>query len=155
LSSYRYTGVSVESIPSAPHQTNAGSLQSNRGQSTKTSRQEDGNQLVAPIYLRGQSLGSIVIKRDPDEAPWTTEDVALLDDVSAQIGLALENARLLEETQQRARQDRIIADITARVRSSLDPETILQTAVRELGTALGTDRAFVRLGGARQDEQEK
>jgi hypothetical protein len=62
------------------------------------------------------------------------------------MALALENARLLEETQQRARRDRLIADITARVRSSRDPETILRTAVRELGAALGTDRARVQIG---------
>jgi len=68
--------------------------------------------------------------------------------------LALENARLLEETQQRAEQERIIASITARVRASMDPETILQTAVRELGAALGTDRAFVQLGVERQNNGE-
>lgn len=115
---------------------------------------ENGNQVFAPIYLRGQNLGSIVLRRGPEAAPWTAEEIALLNEVSAQIGLALENARLLEETQQRARQDRIIADITAQVRSSLDPETILQIAVRELGAALGTDRAFVRLGARRDGEAQ-
>jgi hypothetical protein len=38
-----------------------------------------------------------------------------------------------------------LREITARVRSSSDPDVILQAAVRGLGTALGR-RAFVRLG---------
>ena len=78
-----------------------------------------------------------------------------MDEICTQIGLALENARLLEETQERAEQERIIANITAQVRSSMDPETILQTAVRELGAALGSDRAFVRLGVDGQKNGEK
>jgi GAF domain-containing protein len=66
------------------------------------------------------------------------------------MALAIENARLLADTQQRAERERVIANITARVRASMDPKTILETAVRELGTALGTDRAFVQLGAGRQ-----
>jgi hypothetical protein len=62
------------------------------------------------------------------------------------MALAIENACLLDETRQRAEQERIVANITAQVRSSMDAETILQTAVRELGAALGADRAFVKLG---------
>lgn len=164
LSAYRYTGVSVEPVSDAGRPSTS-ALQSGlpsegeaiEGQmdAAETEKEnENGNQVFAPIYLRGQNLGSIVLRRGPEAAPWTAEEIALLNEVSAQIGLALENARLLEETQQRARQDRIIADITAQVRSSLDPETILQTAVRELGAALGTDRAFVRLGARRDGEAQ-
>ncbi len=156
--SYRYTGVSVEPVSRAARPPAARALEGKAIESEVSNdrmnvmEEENGGQVFAPIYLRGQNLGSIVLRRDPNAAPWTAEEIALVDEVSAQIGLALENARLLEETQQRARQDRIIADITARVRSSLDPETILQTAVRELGAALGTDRAFVRLGARRDGE---
>jgi GAF domain-containing protein len=41
----------------------------------------------------------------------------------------------------------MIAEITARVRASMDPETILRTALRELGAALGADRVMVRMMG--------
>ena len=78
----------------------------------------------------------------------------MAEELSTQIGLALENARLLEQTQQRAERERVIADITAQVRSSMDPATILQTAVRELGAALGTDRTFVQLGAVRPVSEE-
>jgi GAF domain-containing protein len=109
--------------------------------------EEDGHRLVSPIRLRGQLLGSIVLRREPQQAPWSSEDAAMVQEVSTQVALALENAQLLEESQRHSERDRLIAGITARVRSSMHMETILQTAVRELGAALGTDRAVVQLTG--------
>lgn len=102
--------------------------------------------LVVPINLRGEAVGALGLQETESGRMWTDEEIALIKDVADQLALAIDNARLLEETQQRAEQERIIANITARVRASMDPETILRTAVRELGAALGTDRAFVRLG---------
>ena len=144
---YRYTGVGVEPAPCStalemetpPPQRRAVVVQ-----------EEDRRRLIAPIRLRGQTLGSIVLRQGHEREPWSDEEIALVEELTTQIGLALENARLLEETRQRAKREQLIADITDRVRSSMDPETILQTAVRELGAALGTDRAFVRLGVGKQ-----
>jgi GAF domain-containing protein len=47
----------------------------------------------------------------------------------------------------------MIAEITARVRASMDPETVLRTALRELGAALGADRVMVRMGSAFRDHE--
>ena len=87
---------------------------------------------------------------------WFRSDLRLRDNTALaaaaaradQLALAIENVRLIAETQQRAERDRLIADITAQVRASMDVERILQTAVRGLGAALGTERAFIKLGGA-------
>jgi GAF domain-containing protein len=43
----------------------------------------------------------------------------------------------------------VLRELTARVRSSSDPDTIVRTTVRELGMALGR-RTFIRLGDAEQ-----
>jgi hypothetical protein len=45
-----------------------------------------------------------------------------------------------------------LREITARVRNSTEPDTIVRTAVRELGTALGR-RTFIRLGDAERLSQ--
>jgi len=83
-----------------------------------------------------------------EEQVVASDTVSLVEEVANRLALALENARLLDETRQRAQRDRLIADITAQVRASMDVERILQTAVRGLGAALGTDRAFIKLGGS-------
>lgn len=110
--------------------------------------------LVAPISLRGEILGTLGLHDTEGGRQWTDDEIALVEALADQMALAIENARLLEETQQRAEHERVIANITARVRSSMDPATILQTAVRELGAALGTDRAFVQLGVGRQPPEK-
>jgi hypothetical protein len=69
----------------------------------------------------------------------------LVEAVSRQLALALENARLLEDTQRRAAREQLIGDITARMRETLDMETVLKTAIREIGDALGLARVEVRM----------
>jgi GAF domain-containing protein len=110
--------------------------------------------LVAPVMLRGEVIGALGLHEPEGSKEWTEDEIALVETVATQMALAIENARLLEETQQRAERERIITDVTTRVRASMDLESILQTAVRELGAALGSDRAFIRLGvGVRPVEE--
>lgn len=101
--------------------------------------------LAVPIALRGQTIGVLGIE-DPDQArSWSDDDVALLEEVGQQLALALENARLFEETQRRAERERLVTDITARIRASTDILGVLETTATELGRALGTSRAVVKL----------
>jgi len=141
-SAYRYTGVGVEPVATVSLDTR-GAQPSHK----PIIVQEDGSrQLIAPIHLRGQTLGSITLRQSAEDAPWSDEETALVEELSTQIGLALDNARLLEETQQRAEQEKLIGDITARVRETLDVDTVLQTAIREIGQALGLAEIEVRMG---------
>jgi len=122
--------------------------ESARSESARSESEESGDivsTLAVPMKLRGQVVGVLNLRFEDE--PISSETVSLVEEVANRLALALENVRLLEETRERAEQERIVANITARVRASMDPETILQTAVRELGAALGTSRAFVRMGG--------
>jgi GAF domain-containing protein len=92
---------------------------------------EDGNLLNIPITLRGQRIGVIGLRRG-GESEWTESDRSLAIEIADQVGLALENARLLDDAQRRATQEQALSELTARLSRSLDPETLLQTAIREL-----------------------
>jgi hypothetical protein len=61
------------------------------------------------------------------------------------MAFAAENLRLLEETQQRAARERLLVGITSRVRETLDVDTVLQTAIREIGQALKLAEVEVRM----------
>jgi transcriptional regulator of acetoin/glycerol metabolism len=114
--------------------------------------------VAVPIKLRDQVVG--VLDLNFEDQSVSPETLTLVEEIAGRLALALENARLLDETRQRAQRDRLIADITAQVRASMDIERILKTAVQGIGAALGTDRAFIQLETGQQqaapadDEQQ-
>lgn len=121
---------------------------------TRTDNGAEQESLIVPISLRDEVIGVLGLEGTKDGQRWTDGEITLIEVIADQLALAVENARLLEETQQRAERERIIADITTKVRASMDPKMILQTAVRELGAALGTDQAFVTLGAGQNADDE-
>ena len=101
--------------------------------------------LVTPISLRGQVIGALGLQEAEGGRQWTEDEIALIEAIADQMALAIENARLIEETQRRAERERLLAEISARVRASTDVDTILRTAVRELGRALRASDGLIRL----------
>ncbi len=107
--------------------------------------------LEIPIRLRDQPIGSLRMEAGARQeagsaaTEWLPDELALIEAVTTQAALALENTRLLEETQRRADLERLSADITARLWSSSEPQAILRTALQELGDALGASEGLIEL----------
>jgi GAF domain-containing protein len=104
----------------------------------------------APIILRGKQIGTITITRKSD-GKWSKLDEGLLDEVAGQVGLAVDNIRLLEEATQRARQEQTVGKLANQFSQSLDLDTLLQTAARELGQLPDVSEVTVFIG--QQDEK--
>ncbi len=94
---------------------------------------DNPHQVKIPISLRGVRLGSLILKRDENTSAWTEEEKNLLTQASEQVALALDNARLYEEAQARASREQAINTLTANLSRSLDVETLLKAAVKQLG----------------------
>lgn len=103
---------------------------------------EAGSSVNVPLTLREQVIGKISIEGQQD---WSTEEKSLIEAVATQAALALENARLLDESQQLALRERLAAEITGKIWTSPTTDFILQTAVKELGRALRADEATIEL----------
>ena len=110
--------------------------------------------LLVPIRLRGEIIGLINLEDPALEHAWTAAEIQLANSVADQIGLALENARLLEETQRRAERERLVSDITTRLRASNDPHAILETAVTELKNALSVKQVRVLVNSPVSDRSQ-
>ncbi|MEK6222744.1 MAG: GAF domain-containing protein, partial [Chloroflexota bacterium] len=78
-----------------------------------------------PIHVRGEEIGVIDIVKD--QAGWSPEEVNLLNGLSDQLGVALDSARLFNETQQRAASERLVSEISNEIRERLDIDAILRT----------------------------
>jgi GAF domain-containing protein/HAMP domain-containing protein len=98
------------------------------------------NEVIAPITVRGQWIGSLQLGEEQQTRTWSEEDLHLIRAVADQVGQALENSRLLEETQRRAEREHLVSEITTKLRASNDPQVILKTAMKELREALRVKR---------------
>lgn len=96
---------------------------------------------------QGQVMGILGARGDAAH-PLSAEDRALLDALAEQVAAALDRARLFEDTRRSAARDQIISEVSARMRASMDIDTVLQTTIREIGDALNFARVEVRLGEA-------
>jgi GAF domain-containing protein len=98
-----------------------------------------------PVRLRDQVIGAIVLEsQDPDHV-WSQDEITIVEATANQAGLTVENARLLAESQRRAQREQLAAEVTGKLRASLDMETVLQTAVREIALRLGIAQVEVQL----------
>ncbi len=113
---------------------------------------EDGATITIPISLRDEVIGEFSLSAPVTSTQWSEDELVLVEAVVGQVALAVENARLLEETQaalseanRLARRERIISEITNKITFGADVKRILQIAADELRRATGSSRAVVRL----------
>lgn len=100
--------------------------------------------LAIPISLRGIPIGAIQLQRsDMAQRKWSENEIATTQAVADQVGQALENARLFEQTIRRADRERRALEITNKIRSTNDPQLMIQIAVRELQQSLHASRAQI------------
>jgi GAF domain-containing protein len=113
------------------------------------------SRLVAPIILRNQVLGMIGYEEDDPGHVWEQDNIIILETIASQVSLALENTRLIAEAQERAQQEKLIANITSRMRETLDIDIILQTAIREMREAFALKEAEIRLQSIENESREE
>jgi GAF domain-containing protein len=105
-------------------------------------KQPETNRAVVPIALRGEVIGTLVVQ-SPTTSQWNEDQLDLIRAVAERVALSAENARLFEETTARAEREKMVSDITSKIRSHTDPQAMIQTAIDELRSALGASRVEV------------
>ncbi len=104
-----------------------------------------------PLQIRGQEIG--LVELDSNRRTWSEQERALVEAVVTQTALALDSARLFEQTQRLAGRERLINEITGRIRASTSVSGILQTAARELATAMNVPHAVARIRVKTEDSE--
>lgn len=100
--------------------------------------------LGVPMLIGNQVLGVISVQSFDEDIHYNDHDLGLLGAVASQAAVAVDNALRFQQTQARAKYEQVMREITTRVHSSTNAETILKTAVREVSSALGR-QAFIEL----------
>ncbi|GAB4459618.1 MAG: hypothetical protein Kow0070_14820 [Anaerolineales bacterium] len=102
--------------------------------------------LAVPVKLRGQTIGVLNIKAPMPNRRWNQDEINLAQAVSDRLALALDNARLLLESQRRAAKEAKIGEVSAKIGASINMRNVLQTAVEELGRALPGSEVIIQFG---------
>jgi GAF domain-containing protein/HAMP domain-containing protein len=105
--------------------------------------EDESNVLGVPIRLRDQVIGTLQIKSKKENKSLSADEVSIVESVAERLGLALDSARLFEETSTRASRERLVTDITAKIRSTNDPQEMIKTAMEELKRALGAQQVEI------------
>ena len=113
---------------------------------------ENPSTLAVPVKFREQIIGFIHVEASEVNRKWTEDEISIIQSISDRASLAIENARLFEETERRAEHEQLIAQVTSRIGASNNMDSILQTTIQELGRALGASRSFIQLGASPDSE---
>jgi len=96
-----------------------------------------------PLILRDEVIGQMDLEIDQDEL--TEDENSFVESVTTQAAIALENARLLQETERRASQEQKLNELASRFARALNIDEILRTAAQELGQFPAVAEVSVRL----------
>ncbi|TAK12480.1 MAG: GAF domain-containing protein [Anaerolineae bacterium] len=99
--------------------------------------------LAVPLLSQNRVIGIMIFDHIRPGTAFAPDQVDLAQTIAGQVATTIANANLFEQTVRRAERERLVSEITTKVRASNDPRVILQTAISELRSALG-----VRPGGA-------
>lgn len=103
--------------------------------------------MYAPLRTGQEVTGVLSIQSYQYDA-YNETDLSLLVSIANYVAIALESARLFEQARARARQERFLREISERVHTAIDAESVLRTAAREINRMLNVE-TFVYL-----EEQE-
>lgn len=108
--------------------------------------------IAVPFSLKADQLGLLEIIDDTPNRIWTEDERRLVEQVTDQLTLALENARLFNETRQRAQEMTNLYSVSQSLnRATLEPEEVARIVSLNFAEILDVDEASVSLYDLEED----
>jgi GAF domain-containing protein/signal transduction histidine kinase len=99
--------------------------------------------LSVPLLREGEAIGAIALRR-MEPVAFNEKQIALLQTFANQAVIAIENARLFNETQEALKQQTATGDVLKIIsRSSVDLKTVLDTLVETVASLCNADQAVM------------
>jgi GAF domain-containing protein len=99
--------------------------------------------LYIPLRQEGRLLGTIAAARR-EVRPFSEKEIGILESFATQAAIAIENARLINETRESLQQQTATADVLKVIsRSTFDLHSVLQTLVDSAAHLCDADKAFI------------
>jgi transcriptional regulator with GAF, ATPase, and Fis domain len=110
--------------------------------------------LLIPLISQDEVFGVITFDHIDEEATFTPEQIDLAQTISGQVASTIENAHLFDLTVRRAERERLVAEITTKIRASNDPNVIINTAINELRQALNKTEVQIAMHSDGENPQD-
>ena len=110
------------------------------------------SELAIPMIYRSELLGVLNVESEQLNA-YTESDEELLGTLGGSLAAIIANARLLEQIRAQAERERVLFEITDKIRRTTDMQTILTTTVSELTHATGANRVRIKVGSVTEQPQ--
>ncbi len=101
--------------------------------------------LCLPIKIGSKPIGVIRLRKAEGQLGWNADEIEIIEVISERISQALESARLFRATQIQAAQEQMTSDISTQLRQTLDIDTVLKTAAKQLGDAFNAREVVIRM----------
>ena len=112
------------------------------------------SEMAIPLLYRSELLGVLNVESEQISA-YAENDEELLGTLGGSLAAIIANARLLEQIRSQAERERILFEISDKIRRTTDMETILATTASELTRAVGANSAKIRIGTVLSDTGKK
>jgi len=100
--------------------------------------------LAVPVVVRNEVVGVLGVEPEgPRE--WTQADLSIMEGIAQRTALAVENARLYIEAQRAAQRERMVSSIAERLQRAPSLSLLLESAAKELASALQTDGVYAEI----------
>lgn len=101
--------------------------------------------LNVPVKVRNQIVGMLQIRPGKEGAIWSEDDVELVETIADRVALAIENARLLEDTAMQAGKEGALSQFATTISNVSETEKLMSVAVRELRKILDASEVSFEL----------
>ncbi|HEU0292880.1 MAG TPA: GAF domain-containing protein [Anaerolineales bacterium] len=108
------------------------------------------SELAVPMLVGGNLIGVFDIQSD-QVGRFTAADVNIQTTMAAQLATSVQNVRSFEHAKRQAEFEAQVSSIGQKIQQATSMEDTLQTAIREIGLALGARRVSASIGAAQQE----
>jgi len=136
---YHFDNVRIRPIAAPPPLSNK-AMQAGTKISDFDGKKQDS--VAIPIKLRGQAIGAITVVL---KEGYKQSTISTIEQAVDRLASSLESARLFEEARQRADREQAISQVTTAISSAPEFDTILRTAVEEIGKSLGDSEVSIQI----------
>ncbi|HEY5982385.1 MAG TPA: GAF domain-containing protein [Anaerolineales bacterium] len=102
------------------------------------------SELAVPLIYRNEVLGVLNVESE-EPAAYTPNDEEMLATLAGSLAAVIANARLLEQVRAQAERERMLFEVTGKIRRAPDIQSILATTASELTRVVGARRAEIKV----------